>query len=358
MSAIDILAIPFAKAFFGRKGRQRIYEQLAAMVEGGLKLDNALDALWDRASDRGRRPTNVDAIVLDCWRKEFRKAASLSDAVADWVPTQDRMLIEAGELANDLPTALREVAFLNDSVAAMRGALLGNLIYPTILLAAIVGAIYLFGQMVIPQFARVLPVENWTGTAATMADLAAFSQAWLFPSIGLLLVSMVTIVMTLPVWSGHVRARFDKLPPWSFYRLFHGVSFMLALSALLRAGVHTPVAMAKLRDTARPWMRRRISAALHHVNDGATLGDALDRTGFDFPDKDLVADLRIYAQMSGVETALGRLGRRWVEEGRQRINAGASMLRTVMMLAFTATIGWLYWGLFDLYQLMQAAASV
>ena len=262
MSLIDTISVPFAKAFFGMTGRVRIYEQLQALLEGDLKLDRALDAIWDRASKQGRSPTSVDAIVVNAWRQEYRKAASLAEAVKGWVPVRDQMLIEAGELSGDLVGTLAELQEVNQSVSRMKGELTGALVYPLVLFAAIIGIIYIFGSAVIPEFAAILPVEEWTGIAATMAGLATFTQTMLVPSL-LGVVTVITLLsLSMSRWRGFLRTRFDKLPPWSLYRLFQGVAFMLSLSALLRAGVHLPVALARLRDNANPWLHGRDRLAL------------------------------------------------------------------------------------------------
>lgn len=358
MSMIDTLAVPFAKTFFGQTGRLRIYEQLEALLRGGVKLDKAMEALWDRASKGGKDSTNVDAIVLEQWRQEYRKDAQFAKAISAWVPVKDQMLIEAGEMSGEVADALREVQEVNESISEVKGMLIGALTYPVILLAAIVAMIYIFGVQVIPEFADILPVEEWTGIAATLAKLSTFVQTALWPTLAGFIALCVLIGLSMPRWRGHLRSKFDKLPPWNLYRVFQGVSFLLSLSALLRAGVHLPVAMRRLSENANPYMKERIDAALYHINTGASLGDALSRTGHDWPDSDLVADLRIFSQISGVEAALSRLGKRWVTVAKQKVSKASKTIRMLMMVLFAFVIIWLYYGMFDLYSMIQEAASV
>ncbi|MFD2274653.1 type II secretion system F family protein [Undibacterium arcticum] len=63
--------------------------------------------------------------------------------------------------------------------------------------------------------------------------------------------------------------------------MLHGSTF-LNVGVLLSADVHLPVVLEMLKARANPWLKERIEDALHGVNIGANLGEALHRAGHDF----------------------------------------------------------------------------
>ena len=84
--------------------------------------------------------------------------------------------------------------------------------------------------------------EMWRGIAATLVDMSIFVDQHPILLFSILPIIVTIVLFTFPYWKGAGRATADKIPPWSIYRTFIGVSWLLALSALVRAGM--PVSRA------------------------------------------------------------------------------------------------------------------
>lgn len=138
--------------------------------------------------------------------------------------------------------------------------------------------------------------------------------------------------------------------------MFVGTSFMLSLGALVGAEVPVQYALPKLRDRGTPYLKVRIGAALRKVTDGILIGDALYQTGYEFPDKQIVADLRIYAKMPSFSEMLDTISEEWVDQTVERIGAQAAILRNIMLVLVTMVIMYLSYGMYDItMQVSQAA---
>ena len=89
---------------------------------------------------------------------------------------------------------------------------------------------------------------------------------------------------------------------------------------------------------------------------GANLGDALHQAGFVFPDREIIADLRIYAQLRGFDKNLVRITRTWVEELVDKVGGIMKVLNTVVLFLIAIVIGCLVAALYGVVQQIQAQA--
>lgn len=347
----------FAKMAMDGKTRLRLYKKIAGLLANGVSLQATLDVLYDQASKGGKRKGDPVALGIDSWRQTYRNGRPFGEALNGWAPLSERMLVEAGETGSRLDQALINVIKLAQSDAAIRGALIGGLSYPGVLLVMLGGMLYLFGVQVIPNFEQLLPKDQWQGLAYGMALMSTFAQKYMMPTAYSIVVFVVVFTITAPKWKGRIRSFFDRIPPWSIYRLVQGGGFLMAVAALVGIGVSVPEVLRKLRRNANPWMRERIDDALRHVNSGANLGDALYRGGYGFPDIEIVEDLRIYASLSSFDESLKAVADEWIETGVDKIKAQAKVLNTIAILLIGVTIMTLLGGLFALQQQITQAAG-
>ena len=347
----------FAKMQFGKKPRTRLYRQIERLMRNSVPLHRALDVLYARASRDGTKKDHPEAIAIDTFRRAYKNGKSFGSSLDGWVPYQEQMLIEAGELSGDLPRALRDVVEVSKGGSQMKGALIGGLAYPFVLLFVTLGMLYMFGVQVIPPFADIIPPEKWEGGAAQMRWLSEAVQIWMFPVIGFIFAIMTLYLGTVSFWTGRLRTYADKIPPWSMYRMWQGSGFMLSLSALIRAGIPVPEALRRIRKNANPYLVERIDATLRQINSGANLGEALMRAKMGFPDGEIIQDLRIYASLSGFEDALETIAKEWIDDGVARVQNQAKILNQIMLFLLAGVIGWLGWGLFEIQKLATSGAS-
>ena len=347
----------FAKFSVNTKARLRLYKKIAGLLSNGVSLQAALDVLWDQASKGGKKKGDPIAIAIDSWRSSYRNGKPFGQALEGWAPLGERMLVEAGETGSRVDEALLNVIRLAESSQAIKGALIAGLSYPGVLLLMLGGMLYLFGVQVIPNFGALLPPEEWTGLAAGMRVMSHIATNYLGPAAIGLVLFIIIFTITAPRWTGPIRTFFDKIPPWSIYRLVEGGGFLMAVAALVTIGVAVPEVPCKLRRNSTPWMRERIDSALRYVNSGANLGEALYRGNYGFPDPTLVDDLRIYASLSSFDESLKAVADEWIETGVDQIKAQAKILNTLAIFLIGITIMTLLGGLFNLQSQITQAAS-
>lgn len=326
--------------------RIRLYRQLERLLRNGVRITEALESLWRRASNEGRKPTDSIALALAAWQQGPKSGRGIAAAMAPWIPNEERLLIEAGEQAGQLPQALADVVDLAQGSKQIRNTIISGLAYPVALFIALLLTLWYLSSSIVPAFATILPPEEWTGMGAWLATLAGFAEKYTI-AIGIGAVLLVALyVMTVSRWTGRSRLLVEKIPPWSFYRLSQGIGFLLASSALLRAGMQITEVFDRLRRDSSPYLRERLTAAVQRIRSGDNFGNALYKTGMDFPDKDIVQDLRTYAGLTGFNETLAQIAREWLEEAVRKVQGQAQALNMIMLFLMFILIVVVFTGLY------------
>lgn len=311
-------------------GRKRIWLKLAKLLDNGVQIKVALESMRTRRV-RAKGAKDAVAVAYGEWISEINNGKRFSDAIIGWVPPEEVMLISSGEQSGRMEASLHSAVSLIDSGDKIKSAVIGGLMYPAILILMAFGTLYLFGYKVIPGFARILPEDRWTGLAANMVDVSHFVQNWLWLVALLLIVVIASVIWSLSRWNGAIRTKLDAYPPYSIYRLVKGSTWMIALSSLVEAGVRAETAFQMLGERASPWLKERNDACLHGMRNGYSIGDALARSGHNFPDAEIIDDLGVYSSLSSFDQALAVIG-------KETMASSIESIQGVMKIVFNAGI--------------------
>jgi len=309
------------------KTRQGIWRKLATLLKEGIPILSALQEI--RSLRKFSAPA---AVAIEEWIRGINNGRPLSEMVQPWVNTEEAMLIVAGEQSGSLEQALASAVKVASAGSAIRAAVLSGLAYPLFLLVVAFAVLYFFGFKIIPAFQKAAAPEVWTGLARTMIGAAAFIQHGL-PWLAAAAVLLVTVFfVALPRWNGRLRVLLDRHVPFSIYRVMQGSSWLIALSALVQAGMRIETAIDQLGRNTSAWGRVRCEAALKGLRAGRDLGESLERSGNEFPDREIIADLRLYARRSGFDLALRTLGDQWITESVQGVTNLMNLVFAVAVL--------------------------
>jgi type II secretory pathway component PulF len=338
--------------------RLRVYRKLATMLGNGLPLLRILEDLYLRASAQGRKPTEPLAIVLAECRRAVQNGQPLAVGLRDWVPMSEQLIILAAEQSGRLESGLAAVTDVVRATRRIRAVIFGGAAYPLLVLAVALGYMYLFGTLVIPEFAKVSNPDNWRGPARMMQLMSVWVQQWMPALVAALLVLGIVVARSLPRWRGNVRLLADRLPPYSIYRLVSGSGFLFAFSALLAAGVTVEKALLRLCDSASPWLLERLEGALLGIKSGHNCGEALKNAGYGFPSPEIVDDLCIHAEYRGLPEILKSMADEWLEDGVARIATQMKLLNGAAIAVLALLIAGLVGGLFSILQQVGASTRL
>jgi type II secretory pathway component PulF len=346
----------WAKAQFTANTRLRIYRKISKMLGNGLPLLKVLEDLEARASHNGRKPNEPVAIVVADWRRTVQNGGLLAEGMAGWVPQSEQMIILAGEQAGRIEQGLDSVTRVVVAGRKLRSSIIGGVTYPCMVLVMVFTYIYLFGTRVIPQFTMFSDPHGWHGAARSLYLMSEFTQHWMLLVVALAMALCALVSWSMPNWNGRLRVAFDRVPPYSLYRLVVGSGFLMAFSSLQSCGFTVEKSLVRLGAKAAPWLRARIDDTLFGVKSGLNAGEALRATGYRFPSAEIVDDLCIYAQYSGFAEALELLASEWLEDGVEIVGTQMRVLNGMSIVLLAVVIAWLVTGFFGIQQEIAAVS--
>lgn len=331
--------------------RYRIYRKLQGMLGMNEALSRALERLWFNASEMGRHPFRPEALALKEWFERDRMGGTLSEAMAEWVPSSEIYMIRAGEESGTMAKALAAIQASGESARQMKEAIVYAVAYPCFILMMVSAVLWLFGVQLISNMRKYAPPKV-VESIGPLANLSDFVMNWGVIILFTLVAAAVIISVTLPFWRGPIRVKFDQYPPWSWYRVWQGSGFLLGMSALLGAQVPLRRAIEILEEQGNPWMRERLTAAREEVLRGRNLGEALRLTGMRFPDTAVAVDLEILSERADVSAVIEQITQEWIRDQIDSLKVQAQVVRTAGMMIVGGIIG------FSMYSILNITTAI
>jgi type II secretory pathway component PulF len=322
-----------------RRTRYRLYRKLQGMLNVNEALSRCLERLWDNASEMGRYPDRPAALALKEWSNKDRAGEALSEAMVDWVPMSEIFMIRAGEESGAVAQSLQAILDMGKAGKELRQAVAHAIAYPLFITVLVMGVLWMFGVNLIQPMREIAPklAAEKMGALGFVSDIIR-SYSIL---IGIVFAGIVsTIWVSMPYWCGNLRIRFDKIPPWSWYRMLIGGTFMLSLSALLKAQVPLKRALEVLEEQASPWLRERLFHARQEILRGKNLGEALRSSNFEFPSREVALDLEILSERADVGEVIEHVTEEWLTDNIEDLQKQAAVVRTLGLMAVGGVIAW------------------
>jgi type II secretory pathway component PulF len=328
-----------------KKHRFRIYRKLEGMLKTNEALSRALDRLYQNVTEMGKYPKKPAAIALREWFLKDRMGITLSQAMEGWIPTGELYMIRAGEESGTLAKALSSIQLMGVKASLMRKAVSYAIGYPIAMFILVSFVIWTFGVNLIKNMEANAP-PNVVAAMGALPGFSRFINDWGLYIVAALIVVVIIISSTLSTWRGALRVKFDKYPPWSWYRVLQGSGFLLGLSSLLGAQVPLKRSMEILEEQGNPWIRERIGLARQEVLRGQNLGQALRITGMGFPDPAVVVDLEILSERADVGQVIEQVTEEWIDEQILMLQAQAVVSRNLGMAVVGGIIAWAMMSIF------------
>lgn len=339
-----------------RKQRFRIYRKLEGMLRMNEALSRCLDRLYQNASEMGKYPKRPAAIALREWFLKDRTGIGLSEAMEGWVPSAELYMIRAGEESGTMAKAFSSIQAMGERAREMRAAVTYAVAYPVFMMILLSFVLWMFGVQLIQNMRKTAPpkVIDAMGSVPAVSDFIAEWGLWVAAGIVAL---VIFIVVTLPVWRGPLRSKFDMYPPWAWYRVLQGSSFLLGLSSLLGAQVPLKRSLEILEEQATPWLKERINSARQEVLRGRNLGEALRTGRYNFPDPGVAVDLEILSERADVGSVIEEVTQEWIRDQIDELKSQAAVARNIGLILVGVTIAWSMQSIFNVVTVISGSGT-
>jgi type II secretory pathway component PulF len=336
---------------FGSDKRYKFYRKLAQLLSNGVSLDNGLQQIENIAK---RKRGSIMPALYRRWRMNIANGQNFGQVMMRYIPSSEGILLETGANSGKLVDALNNTAESIEQQTKVKKAIVTAAAYPGVLLAMLIAAMLLASHQVIPTFEEIIPVEEWTGISYGVAITAQFIRNYSF-SLGISLIALFMVIgYTMPRWTSQSRKFFDNVAPWSLYKMWQGSSFLLAISSMMAAGVKLDeVSLGRVAKNSEPYLKQRIRSLVRYITAGENLGDALYKSGYNFPDEEIIGDLQIYAKLRGFDKNLIWITRSWVDSLVEQVTITMKIVNTVILVLIAVVIGCLITAFYDIFQQIQ-----
>jgi len=340
---------------WGAAARQEFYQLMADFISDGVAVYDALDEI----SVRWRETKSVKAIItqaiLDDMRGSSGSAKRLGQALARWSPSMESIAIDAGEQAGDVSQGLRMAANLTAVKAKVKKTIVGEMIYPSVLILLFCGVLFGLNLQVIPILEEVLARELWPAIPAMLGHIADNVGLVIGVIIGTITSVSTIYSLTVARWTGPVRDWFDKhIFPWSMNRQISSAIMMSCFSALMKAKIPLSEIIAKMSSAASVWEKTHLFEMRDRMRLGKGDGESMATELFDPRTRWI---LGVYGKLSSFSVALGGLSDRQIEVTLKNIQTTMALIGTLCMVLIAGMVVVVYFSFMQITIAAKAAAA-
>lgn len=330
---------PFSRVSFS--DIVNLTRQLSIMLNSGLTVIESLDILKKQTEKRAL--VNVISQIDQDVRGGLSFSAALKQNKHYHFSNLYISLVKAGEASGKLDEILLKLADNLENQRAIRGKLKGALIYPALVIAAMIGVMFVMITFVLPQLLNLykdFEIELPVTTQILISVSTFFQQYWM--------IVIVSVVFIFIVFRRFLATKQGKLIYDKFLLKVPLINKMITtsslvdstrtLSILIGAGVSILEALDIIIETSvNSVFQKAFKDIYKKVERGETLGRSLDDAGI-FPPI-LVQMATVGEETGHLDDTLMRISNFFEMESNLAIKALTTMIEPAILVVLGVSVG-------------------
>lgn len=341
------------KMRFGIKKRIAFYEKLKSYTEQEFPVYDTLNKFKKRYDKK----KDVRGKIIGVWLDNMKNGYSFSNSVRGWIPESELNLIASGEEGRGIENGLAHAVNFATKAKQIKSTIIKGAAYPLFLIVFVAVFVAMFSLKMAPVYVDLLPMTKWPPIAKNFYYVSDFLvNYWLIVVGGIIGLSFF-ISKTIGVWTGKVREKiFDKIPPWSVYKIYQACVFLISLSSMMQSGVPLNDALTKMKKTSARWVEKYINFMQRNLKKGGqNFGQHLN---VGLLDEETAMDVIDYSELGNFENAIHEIGERNLQESIQKIEAAMGVARILALILIAVVVGLIYYINFDLNNIVAESVSM
>jgi len=313
--------------------------ELVALLEAGLSLVEAIDALTEKERDQAIRS------VLEGLRRRLFEGQSLSSALTEFpscFPALYVATVRASERSGAISEALRRFVAYQEQLDVLKKRLINASIYPAVLLGAGALVVLFLVAYVVPRFSSIY--EDIGGDLPLASKLLMqwgrlLDAHGLAVLVGFLATTIAGIYGALqPAFRAAVGRAFARIPAVGRQlELYQLARLYRTVGMLLRGGLPVVTAFEMTRGLLAAAAQPRLAAATRAVKEGQSLTDALTATGLTTPVAERM--LRVGERSGNMGEMMERIASFYDAELARFVEVATRLIEPAMMTVIGLVIG-------------------
>ncbi len=340
VSFMDSLRGSLVGSGLRRSDSEWFFQTLRWLLEGKVPIESAIATMEEIAP---RPPLAAAAVEV---REGLRSGESLAVAVEKITGLADRQTLALLRVGHESGRLEHTINLIDRSLTTrqrIRKTVTGRLIYPAVLLAVALVAIWVISTIVLPRFEETLASTGVQLPASTRATIAvAGVLKWVIPPLLVVIAGMIlTKRFHLP---GPLRASIDRLmlqTPVVGHLRWHGQGAIVAdtLATMLEGGGDVLAGLEQAEAAVSSGeLRKRVAQTRASVREGEELGEALARERV-FPPM-VSAVVRAGLASGELVASLRRAADRSVDRQEDLTSRLLTLMEPAIIIVLGGVIGW------------------
>ena len=313
--------------------------QFESVLNAGVTVIDALSMLAEQTSNKGFRN------AIEQVRDSVQRGETLADSMARHPKVFPEIMIHmiaAGEASGSLDVAFNRVGLQMEKDAHLKGIIAKSMVYPIILIIAVIGIVYILLTVVVPMFTEALSEVDAQLPGITLAVIAASNFMvnnwyWFFGVLAL-------IILFLRAYSQTERGALVFGQLTLHLPLFGNLviksscaSLSRTLSTLIATGIPLIDSVGIVERTLKNAMvKQALSRARKQVIEGIPLSNPLEESGV-FPPM-VYHMIRIGEETGNMEEMLDKIAAYYDEEVVMATEALIAALEPAIIVVMAATV--------------------
>lgn len=339
---LRVLAIQAARWKVSRRARLPLVafsNELVALLEAGLSLVEAIDALTEKERDEPVRH------LLEGLRRRLYEGQSLSVALGEFpstFPTLYVATVRASERSGAIPEALRRFVAYQQQIDLLKKRLVSASIYPAVLLAAGSLVMLFLVAYVVPRFAGIY---EEIGGELPFASRMLMQWGRLLDAHGLAVLAgslasaaLAAYGVSRPGFRAAVGRLLARIPMVGYQiELYQLARLYRTVGMLLRGGLPVVTAFEMTGGLLAAAARPRLATATRALREGRSLTDSLAAQGLTTPVAERM--LRVGERSGNMGEMMERIAAFYDEELSGKVDLATRLIEPAMMTVIGLVIG-------------------
>jgi general secretion pathway protein F len=313
--------------------------ELVALLEAGLSLTEAIDALTEKERDEAIRS------ILEGLRRRLYEGQSLSTALGEFPSCFSPLYVatvRASERSGAISEALRRFVAYQEQIDLLKKRMINASIYPAVLLAAGGLVVIFLVAYVVPRFAGIY--EDMGGQLPWASRLLMhWGQLIDAHGLAVLVVFLLTVIaasygVSRPGFRASVGRALARIPAiGQQLELYQLARLYRTVGMLLRGGLPVVTAFEMTRGLLAAAAQPRLASATRAVREGQSLTDALTATALTTPVAERM--LRVGERSGNMGEMMERIAGFYDAELSRFVEIATRLIEPAMMTVIGLVIG-------------------
>ena len=268
------------------------------------------------------------------------KSLKLGDALLGYMPTNEAMMIKAGEERGDVSSGLKQAAKIAKSQAEIQSIIRAGMFMVLLYAIVMVGIYYFYSAEIIPVLEQSTPRAKWPRNAQLFAFVADHIIAFSAGLFGSLILIWRTFILLNAKLTGPIRDFFDDhLWPFTMSRSLNCYAVLSGLSGFVKTGVPFQTAIDSLSGSSSRYMKHKFQMVRHSVKLGRPDYVSLLSCGL-FP-KDQAWVIHLYGKTSDFGESLEHIANEYIDHLTKRAKKLTDIISVLGIMCVAGLVMWI-----------------